>query len=232
MSNSRGRRPTRCSFVRDGGRGSHLLTLGLSFNRASNRARPNPGFSETARQSLLLAGDGLRLAFAGAGVGVGALATHRQLLAMAQAAIGAQIHQPLDVDRDFAAQVAFDDVVAVDRLADLQNFRIGQLGDTPLRWDMHLLDNLFGLLAADAVDVLERDDHALVGGNINACNASHSPISISAALDVRNRGPREPSRRPVEAGPCRESPENAKSPTRSEMAPGPRTTWGGAGCRA
>jgi hypothetical protein len=30
------------------------------------------------------------------------------------------------------------------------------------------------------VDILKRDDHALVGGNINACNASHSPISISA----------------------------------------------------
>jgi hypothetical protein len=35
------------------------------------------------------------------------------------------------------------------------------------------------------VDILKRDDHALVGGNINACNASHSPISISAALEVR-----------------------------------------------
>src|SRR5277367_5598497 len=99
---------------------------------------------------------------------------------MAQASIGAQIHEPLDVDRDLATKVAFDHVVAVDCLADLQNFRIGQLDDTPLRWDMHLLDNLFGLLRPDAVDILKRDDHTLVSGNINACNASHSPISISA----------------------------------------------------
>src|SRR3984957_763104 len=232
MSNSHVRRPTRCSFVRDGGRGSHLLPFRLSFNRASNRARPNPGFVETVRRSLLLAGDGLRLALAGAGVGVGALAAHRQLLAMTQAAIGAQIHQPLDVDRDFAAKVAFDHIVTVDCLANLQNFGIGQLRDTPLRWDMHLLDNLFSLLWPDAVDILKRDDHALVGGDINACNASHSPISISAALDVRNLVPRQPSRRPVEAGPCRESRVNAKSPMRSEMAPGPRTTSGWAGCRA
>src|SRR5580658_8612224 len=102
---------------------------------------PNPKLVETVRRSLLLAGDGLRLALAGAGVGVGALTTHRQLLAVAQAPIGSQIHQPLDVDRDLAAKVAFDHVVAVDRLANLQNFRIRQLGDTPLRWDMHLLDN-------------------------------------------------------------------------------------------
>src|ERR1700677_3226186 len=182
MSNSRGRRPKRCSFVLYGERGSHLLTWGLSFNRAG-RARPNSGFVETAPQSLLLAGDGLRLALAGAGVGVGALATHRQLLAMAQAAIGAQIHQPLDVDRDLATKVAFDHVVAVDCLANLQNFRIRQLRNTPLRRDMHLLDNLFGLLRPDAVDILKRDDHALVRGNINTCDASHSPISISAALD-------------------------------------------------
>src|ERR1700679_1373359 len=181
-SNSRAQRPTRCSFVRDGGRGSHLLTWGLSFNRAA-RARPNPGFVERLRQSLLLAGDGLRLALAGTGVGVGALAAHRQLLAMAQAPIGAQIHQPLDVDRDLATKVAFDHIVAVDCLANLQNFRIRQLRHTPLRWDMHLLDNLFGLLRPDAVDILKRDDHALVGGNIDACNTSHSSISISAALD-------------------------------------------------
>src|ERR1700677_2587460 len=174
MSNSRGRRPKRCSFVLYGERGSHLLTWGLSFNRAG-RARPNSGFVETAPQSLLLAGDGLRLALAGAGVGMGALAAHRQLLAMAQAAIGAQIHQPLDIDRDLATKVAFDHIVAVDRLANLQNLSIRQLGDSSLRRDVHLLDNLLGLLAADAVDVLKRDDHALVGGNINACNASHSP---------------------------------------------------------
>ncbi len=82
--------PDTMFFVRDGGRGSHLLPLGLSFNRASKRARPNPGLVETVRRSLLLAGDGLRLALAGAGVGVGALAAHRQLLSMAQAAIGAR----------------------------------------------------------------------------------------------------------------------------------------------
>src|SRR6202044_1077738 len=133
------------------------FAMRLSFDRAAKGAHFLK-WVKTKRRSLLLAGDGLRLALAGAGVGGGALATHRQLLAMAQAAIGAQIHQPLDVDRDLATKVAFDHVVAVDCLANLQNFRIRQLRDTPLRRDMPLLDNLFGLLRPAAVDILKRDD--------------------------------------------------------------------------
>src|SRR5439155_10261478 len=41
-------------------------------------------------------------------VGVRALAAHRQALTMAQAAIAAEIHQPLDVDRNLAPQIALD----------------------------------------------------------------------------------------------------------------------------
>src|SRR6185437_5781538 len=59
---------------------------------------------------LLLAGDRHRLALAGAGVGVRALATHRQAAPMAQSAIAAEIHQPLDVHRHLAPEVALDAV--------------------------------------------------------------------------------------------------------------------------
>src|SRR5512142_145932 len=48
---------------------------------------------------LLLAGDRLRRPLAGAGVGVGALAPDRKALAVAQAAVAGQVHEPLDVDR-------------------------------------------------------------------------------------------------------------------------------------
>src|SRR6185312_3336049 len=71
------------------------------------------------RLLLLLASDRLGGALAGAGVGVGALAANRQALAVAQAAIAGQVHQPLDVDGHLAAQIAFDLVVAIDGLADL-----------------------------------------------------------------------------------------------------------------
>src|SRR3954447_19230541 len=51
---------------------------------------------------LLLAGDRLGLALAGAGVGVGALAADGQALAVAEAAVGGEVHQALDVHRDLA----------------------------------------------------------------------------------------------------------------------------------
>ena len=55
-----------------------------------------------------------------------------------EAPIAAEIHQPLDVDRDLAAKIALDHVVAVDRLANLQDFRVRQLGDPPPGGNMHL----------------------------------------------------------------------------------------------
>src|SRR6056297_3772271 len=70
---------------------------------------------------LLLAGDRLRRALAGAGIGVGALAAHGQAAAMPQAAVAAEVHQALDVDRHLAAQVALDAHVAVDVLADRED---------------------------------------------------------------------------------------------------------------
>ena len=82
---------------------------------------------------LLLAGDRPRRTLAGAGVGVGALAAHRQPPAVAQATVAAEVHQPLDVHRDFAPQIALD-LVARGRScrgcrADLG---VGQLVDPPL----------------------------------------------------------------------------------------------------
>ena len=74
---------------------------------------------------LLLAGDGLGLAFASPRVGVGALAAHGQLAPVAKPTVAAKIHQALDVNRNLAAKIALDHVIAVDRLANLQDFRVG-----------------------------------------------------------------------------------------------------------
>src|SRR5436305_4167681 len=53
---------------------------------------------------FLLAGDGLGRTLTGASVGVGALAADRQALAVAQTAVAAEIHQPLDVHGNLAPQ--------------------------------------------------------------------------------------------------------------------------------
>src|SRR6185312_10257242 len=96
---------------------------------------------------------------------------------MTQAAIAAEIHQPLDVDAGLAAKVTLDNVVAVDHFADLQHFRVAQLADATLHRKLHLLHDFSGALFADAMDVLQRDQHALVGWDIHAGNTGHVRLS-------------------------------------------------------
>jgi hypothetical protein len=103
-----------------------------------------------------------------------ALAANRELTPMTQAAIAAKVHQTLDVDRHFAPQIALDHIVAVNRLTNLQDFRIRQLSDAALGWDHHLFTDFFGLFLADAMNILERDNHALIGRYINASDTSHT----------------------------------------------------------
>src|SRR6476659_5225088 len=122
--------------------------------------RPNPIRLALGRD-LLLAGNGFGRTLAGAGVGVGALAMDRQALAVTQTPIAAEIHQPLDVHGNLAPQIAFDHVVAVDHLADLQHLLVGQLRYPTLHRDVDLRHDVLGILLADAMDVLERNDDAL-----------------------------------------------------------------------
>src|SRR5690348_8904555 len=126
---------------------------------------------------LLLAGDRLGRTLARARVGVGALAAHRQAATMAQAAIAAEVHQTLDVDADLAAQVALDEIVAVDHFADLQHFLVAELADAAIQRDLHLLHDLAGVPLADAMDVLKRDQHALVGRDVDAGDTGHGILS-------------------------------------------------------
>src|SRR5690606_38201463 len=105
---------------------ARALLLCRCFFAHFNSLGPLAGRSTPGRD--LLAGDrALRLALGGAGDGVRALSMYRQVLTVPEAAVAAEIHQPLDVDRDLAAQVAFHEIVAVDLLADLQNFGVGEL---------------------------------------------------------------------------------------------------------
>src|SRR6202045_1823571 len=128
-------------------------------------------------QLLLLAGDRLGRPLARARVGMGTLTAYRQSAAMAQAAIAAEVHQTLDVHAGLATQVAFDHIVAIDHFTDLQHFLIAQLRDAAIFGNLDLLHDLGGILLADAMDVLERDQNALVGRDIHAGNTGHGLLS-------------------------------------------------------
>jgi hypothetical protein len=60
---------------------------------------------------LLVVGDGLARTLAGSGVGLITLATARKILLMPLSAIGTDFFQSLNVERDFTAQITFDDVL-------------------------------------------------------------------------------------------------------------------------
>src|SRR4051794_37903700 len=83
--------------------------------------------SDRSGGRLLLAGDRLGGTLAGARIGVGALTADRQAATMTQAAVTAEILQPLDVELNLAPQIAFHHVVAIDDFANLQHFLVGQL---------------------------------------------------------------------------------------------------------
>src|SRR3546814_1019289 len=91
------------------------------------------------------------------------LPVNRQTAPMTQPAIGAEIHQPLDVHRDLTPQIALDRVVAVDRLTDLDHLVLGQIADAALDRDADPPADLLGLGAADPMNVGQRDLDAQIG---------------------------------------------------------------------
>src|SRR6056297_2139480 len=127
---------------------------------------------------LLLDGDRLRRALAGAGIGVGALAAHGQVAAMAQAAIAAEIHQPLDVHLHLAAQVTFDRQVGVDMFADRQNFGVGEFVDPAALVDAHGVADLAGGRLSDSVNIGQSDGHPFVGRDVHTGDTCHVASSF------------------------------------------------------
>ena len=76
---------------------------------------------------FLLAGNRLRRALSGAGVRMGTLSSDRQASTVPQPAVATEIHHPLDVHLDFAPQIAFHDVVAVDLISQREKFGVGKI---------------------------------------------------------------------------------------------------------
>src|SRR6516164_2840504 len=137
---------------------------------------------------FLLAGNWFGRTFAGPSVGMGALSAHRKSAPVAQAAIAAEIHQPLDIHGDFAPQIALDDVIAVDHLAQLQDFLIGKLRYPARLGDRNFPKDFVSLSAADAIDILERDNDALVGRQVNASDTSQVSYSLRRPDRARPAG--------------------------------------------
>src|SRR6478735_4367203 len=120
------------------------------------RARPFAGFFGCGIVSALfrrrrpaLAGNAHPArALAAARVGLRPLAADREAAAVAQAAVGADLHQPFDVLRALAAKVSLD-LVLLDRLAQANHLVLGQVFDQGVGIDLGLREDLLRGGAAD-----------------------------------------------------------------------------------
>src|SRR6185436_8451967 len=122
---------------------------------------------------LLLGNRALARTLARPGVGPGALPVYREIAAMPASAIAADLHQPLDVHRDFLAQVTLDATLFLDHPADLPHVVLGQILHADVRTDAGFLENLVRTDASDAVDVGQPDFDPLGSREINASNSRH-----------------------------------------------------------
>src|SRR5579859_3596434 len=122
-----------------------------------------------------------------AAVGPGPLAAGRQAPAVAEASVGPDLDQALDVHVHLAPEVTLDQDVlaageAVDDLADPGHLLVGQLADPGVGIDVGHPDHLLGRGAADAPDVGERDHHPLVAGDVDTGNTSQTPTPLALSL--------------------------------------------------
>ena len=123
---------------------------------------------------IALHADGLTRTFASAGVGRGALAADRQAAQMPHPAITFDALQAFEVHAQFAAQVAFDHILAV--LNGVNN--LGQLLFVKVlgadgRIDFRLGQDDLGIGRANAEHVAQSDIDSLLARNFNSNNSCH-----------------------------------------------------------
>src|SRR3974390_1887650 len=113
--------------------------------------------------------DRLARAFAGAGGGLGALPANRQSAQVANAAVALDTLESLEVHANLAAEVAFDDVLAIlNGMHDLRELLLGQILGADAGINLRLVQDFLCVAGANAVNVAKRDVDALVRWDFHA----------------------------------------------------------------
>src|SRR5215469_1302095 len=147
--------------------------------RWSDQLRGRVSAAALARRSglllagLLLPGDCLLLALAGACVGLRALTVHWQSATVPDALVAADLDLAPDVGLDFAAQVTFNLVVRLDPVAQPDDVFISELVDPGVTTNAGGCQRLERPGTAHAVYVGKRDLEPLVTRQVNADEACH-----------------------------------------------------------
>jgi len=100
------------------------------------------------------------------------LAPHRQAAAMPQAAIGANVHQALDVHLDALAQIAFDLALRFKNSANAAQIIFAQIFDPGIQIYVRLDKDRRGTRSADSVNVSKADLCALIRRKIDTSDIS------------------------------------------------------------
>src|SRR5438094_1060445 len=124
---------------------------------------------------LLPYADGLARTPPRARVGPGALAADGKAAPVAQPTVGPDLHQALDVERDLAAQLAFDLGFLVEDVAEATDLLVVEVLDAHVGIDVRDRQDAPRRVRADPKDVGERNFDALLAGNVNAGNSCHLP---------------------------------------------------------
>src|ERR1700685_299910 len=128
---------------------------------------------------------------------------------MTQSPVAAEVHEPLNVHGDLTTEITLDHIVAVDHLAQLQHFLVGQLRNPSCLGNRYFMHDFLGLSRTDAVDILQRDHDALVRWYIDASNTSQVRCSLCGLM---RRASAQPGRYlSIRMSP--EKPHNVKKPT-------------------
>jgi hypothetical protein len=101
------------------------------------------------------------------------LSTNRKSAAVTDATVDADVHEALDVHRDFSAQGALDAKSLFDRLTQTVDVRVIQIANTLFGVDACRSEDPAGGRATRAEDLgkAEHDHH--IPGEINASNTRH-----------------------------------------------------------
>ena len=110
---------------------------------------------------------------AGARIGAGALAAQRQSTPVPDAAIGAEIHETLDVHGDGTAQVALDGLSG-NGITHLFDLGLAEILDLRVRLDAARRADLARRAPADTVDCRQGNLGMLVRWNIDSGYTGHS----------------------------------------------------------
>src|SRR5262252_6703216 len=110
---------------------------------------------------------------------MGSLSANREVAAMTESAIGADFDEPLDVHRNFLAQIAFDQAFGLDDRTNVVDLFFAEILNLLHRVNLGFIENTRSSRMPDPVDVGQRYVDMFLAGKIHACNTCHCFLNLS-----------------------------------------------------